>query len=206
MNPNRLNGLVDGVFAIAMTLLVLDLPRPGGSNALVHDLEIHWDAYVAYLVSFGTLGVVWLEHRGMMLAVRGTNRRIIEITFVFLLFVALLPWPTALAAEFADEPRSDRLVAFLYSSTMLLIAAALAGAWACLNAHPWLLEERLRSKFDASFGRTALVCVPYLLAMVVAFLSPQASLAIDAAVVVYLALSSNALERAEAGPTRAAGD
>src|SRR5436309_1578124 len=84
MRPNRLNTIVDGVFAIAMTLLVLDLPHPGQSAQLVHDLEVHWDAYIAYLVSFATIGVVWVEHHGMMLAVRRTSRQFMEVTFLFL--------------------------------------------------------------------------------------------------------------------------
>ena len=78
MRPSRLNTIVDGIFAIAMTLLVLDLPRPSLTKELVHDLEIEWDAYVAYIVSFATLGVVWLEHHGMMIAVRRTSRRFIN--------------------------------------------------------------------------------------------------------------------------------
>jgi uncharacterized membrane protein len=74
MKTNRLNAVVDGVFAIAMTLLVLDLPRPTGIRTVTHDLEAHSDAYIAYLVSFATLGIVWLEHHSMMLAVRRTSR------------------------------------------------------------------------------------------------------------------------------------
>src|ERR1700749_4550552 len=127
MRPSRLNTIVDGVFAIAMTLLVLDLPHPSLPKELAHDLEIHWDAYVAYLVSFATLGVVWLEHHGMMIAVRRTSRRFIEITLLFLLFIAVVPWPTARAAQFADEHRAARLVTVLYSVNMLFIALALAG-------------------------------------------------------------------------------
>jgi uncharacterized membrane protein len=198
MSPNRLNTIVDGVFAIAMTLLVLDLPRPALSSQLVHDLEIHWDAYIAYLVSFATLGVVWLEHHGMMLAVRKTNRHFIEITLVFLLFVAILPWPTSLGAQFADEAKYAGLVTFLYSSNMLLIALAVAGSWAYLSRRPQLLAEEMQEKFRASFPRAAWVCVPYVLAIVVAPFNYLVSLLIDGAVVVYLAITTNALERMEA--------
>jgi uncharacterized membrane protein len=201
MKTNRLNAIVDGVFAIAMTLLVLDLPRPTNLGQVTHDLEIHWDAYIAYLVSFATLGVFWLEHRGMMLAVRRTSRTLIEITFVFLLFVALLPWPTALTAEYADEASASGLVTFIYSATMFLIAAALAGVWAYVSHHPELLVDDLASSFRQSFRRTCLVCVPYLVALPTALVSPVASLLIDATVVVFLASTQSPLERAEAGRT-----
>jgi uncharacterized membrane protein len=198
-SPTRLNTIVDGVFAIAMTLLVLDLPRPLLSGQVVHDLEVHWDSYIAYLVSFATLGVVWLEHHGMMIAVRRTSRRFIELTFVFLLFVAVLPWPTALTAQFADEARTAKLVTVMYSSTMFFIALTMAGAWAYLSRNERMLSFDLKDSFRAALPRTAAVCGPYLLAILVAFFNPLSSLVIDAAVVVYLALSRSPLERVEAG-------
>jgi uncharacterized membrane protein len=199
MRPSRLNTIVDGIFAIAMTLLVLDLPRPSLTRELVHDLEINWDAYVAYIVSFATLGVVWLEHHGMMIAVRRTSRRFIEVTLLFLLFIALLPWPTALVAEFIEHHSTARVVAVLYSTNMLLIALAMAGSWAYLSRRDALIVPGSEVNFRASLPRATFVCVPYLVAILVAFFSPLTSLLIDGAVVLYLAISSSPLERAEAG-------
>ena len=103
MGPGRLHALVDGVFAIALTLLVLDLPKPLFSTHLVHVLLHQWPSYVAYLVSFVTIGILWIEHHGMMSAVRGIDRRFLERTLVFLLFISIIPWPTALAANYADR-------------------------------------------------------------------------------------------------------
>jgi uncharacterized membrane protein len=206
MRPSRLNTIVDGIFAIAMTLLVLDLPRPSLTRELVHDLEINWDAYVAYIVSFATLGVVWLEHHGMMIAVRRTSRRFIEVTLLFLLFIALLPWPTALVAEFIEHHSTARVVTVLYSTNMLFISLALAGSWAYLSRRDALIAPGLEVNFRASLPRTGIVCVPYMVAILVAFFSPLTSLFIDGAVVLYLAISSSPLERAEAGSLGAAED
>jgi uncharacterized membrane protein len=204
MRPSRLNTIVDGIFAIAMTLLVLDLPRPSLTRELVHDLEIEWDAYVAYVVSFATLGVVWLEHHGMMMAVRRTSRRFMEVTLLFLLFVALLPWPTALVAQFIEHHSTARVVTVLYSTNMLFIALAMAGSWAYLSRRVALISPGLEVNFRASLPRTSIVCVPYLVAILVAFFSPLASLFIDGAVVLYLAISSSPLERVEGGSLGAA--
>ncbi|MGO9456314.1 MAG: TMEM175 family protein [Acidimicrobiales bacterium] len=187
MRPGRLHTLVDGVFAIAMTLLVLDLPRPEVSRLVAHDLEVRWDAYVAYLVSFATLGILWMEHHEMMSAVVITTRRFIERTLVFLLFVAAVPWPTALAAQFADEPRAARLVAALYSATMLLLSLALAWNWAYLTKHTRLVAEPARDALPAAYRRSILVPLPYLIAVGVAFVSPIASLVIDALTVTFYA-------------------
>ncbi len=106
MGPGRLHALIDGVFAIALTLLVLDLPRPAHSAHLVHDLLHAWPSYVAYLVSFITIGILWIEHHGMMSAVCGIDRRFLERTLAFLLFISIIPWPTALAADYANQSAS----------------------------------------------------------------------------------------------------
>src|ERR1039458_4259594 len=103
VGPGRLQALIDGVFAIALTLLVLDLPRPVAATPLGHDLLRQWPSYVAYLVSFATIGIIWIEHHGMMSAVRSINRRFLERTLVFLLFVSIIPWPTAIASQYADK-------------------------------------------------------------------------------------------------------
>lgn len=84
-------------------------PPPSQLAQVAHDPEVHWDGYVAYLVSFATLGLVWLEHHGMLLADRRTSRFFIEVIFGFLLFVAFLPWPPALTAQFAVEPTAPGL-------------------------------------------------------------------------------------------------
>ena len=75
MGPGRLHALIDGVFAIAVTLLVLDLPKPPGSARFVHRLLEAWPSYAAYVVSFATIALIWVEHHGMMSAVRFVNRR-----------------------------------------------------------------------------------------------------------------------------------
>jgi uncharacterized membrane protein len=125
---------------------------------------------------------------------------------VFLLFVALLPWPTALVAEFIDQHRAARVVTVLYSTNMLLIALALSGSWAFLSRRQRLIAPNLEGVFRASLARTTTVCIPYLVAILVAFFSPLASLFMDGAVVLYLAISSSPLERAEAGSLGAAED
>jgi uncharacterized membrane protein len=135
----------------------------------------------------------------MMLAVPRASRYFIEITFAFLLFVALLPWPTALIAEFANDASTSHPVTFLHSATMFLIAASLAGSWAHLGRSKSLLDEELSPSFQRSFRWTSMVCLPYLVAMAVALLSPLASLLIDAGVFVFLAITRSPLEQVEAG-------
>jgi uncharacterized membrane protein len=190
LGPGRLHALIDGVFAIALTLLVLDLPRPAHSAQLVHDLLHAWPSYVAYLVSFVTIGLLWIEHHGMMSAVRGIDRRFLERTLAFLLFISIIPWPTALAADYADQAVPEaRATAVLYAATMLMMGLTFTWGWRYLAAHPALVAEAARPAFPAGARRALLGGLVYLVAIAVAFLSPIASVAIDALVAIYFAAS-----------------
>jgi uncharacterized membrane protein len=190
LGPGRLHALIDGIFAIALTLLVLDLPKPAHSARLVHDLLNAWPSYVAYLVSFLTIGILWIEHHGMMSAVRSINRRFLERTLIFLLFISIIPWPTGLAADYADQAVPEaRAVAILYAATMLMMGLTFAWGWSYLVAHPELVAEPARPALPAGARRALLGGLVYLIAIAVAFLSPKASFAIDAIVAVYFAAS-----------------
>jgi len=190
MGPSRLHALIDGVFAIALTLLVLDLPKPQHSTQLVHDLVRQWPSYLAYLVSFVTLGILWIEHHGMMGAVRSIDRRFLERTLAFLLFISVIPWPTALAADYARQGFGEaRAVAILYAATMLMMGLTFAWGWHYLTIHSELVAEPARSAFTAGTRRALLGGLVYLLAIGVAFISPLGSFAIDAVVAGYFAVS-----------------
>jgi uncharacterized membrane protein len=190
VGPGRLHALIDGVFAIGVTLLVLDLPRPGDTEHLSHDLLHQWPAYVAYVVSFVTIGLLWIEHHGMMSALDRINRRFLERTLVFLLFISLIPWPTALAAEYVrsgGEPA--RAAAILYAGTMLLMGLSFASGWRFLTAHPELVNDAARAAFPAGTRRAVLGALVYVPAILVAFVSPDASFAVDALIAAYFAVS-----------------
>jgi uncharacterized membrane protein len=191
VGPSRLEALVDGVFAIAMTLLVLDLPRPKGSTTLAHDLLHQWPSYVAYLVSFVTVGILWIEHHGMMSAVREVNRRFLERTLLFLLFVSIIPWPTAIAAEYANHGSQAGAAAILYAATMLLMGLSFSFGWRYLADHPAMVAEPARMAFPAGARRAMLGGLVYVVAIAVAPASSAASFAIDALVAIYFAASKS---------------
>ena len=190
MGPSRLHALIDGVFAIALTLLVLDLPRPLSSIHLAHDLLHQWPSYVAYLVSFVTIGILWIEHHGMMSAVRAIDRRFLELTLAFLLFISVIPWPTALAASYATKGFAQaRTAAVLYAATMLMMGLTFALGWRYLARHSELVVLSARPAFNACTRRALLGGLVYLLAIAFVFVKPMGSFAIDALVAVYFASS-----------------
>ena len=174
-----------------MTLLVLDLPKPQGSTALAHDLLSHWPNYAAYLVSFVTVGIVWIEHHGMMSAVREINRRFLERTLLFLLFVSVIPWPTAIAAEYATHGSQASVAAILYAATMLLMGLSFWEGWRYLARHPAMVAEPARPAFPAGARRAMLGGLVYALAIAIAPVNATASFGIDALVAVYFAASKS---------------
>jgi len=190
MGPGRLHALIDGVFAIAVTLLVLDLPTLPGSANFVHRLAENWPSYAAYLVSFTTIALIWIEHHGMMSAVRFVNRRFLERTLLFLLFVSVIPWPTALAAEHIRQSGAPaRAVALLYAATMMLMGLSMALSWRYLSEHEQLVAEPARPAMPAGARRAVLGALAYIPAIIFALLVPAISFAIDAAIAIYFALS-----------------
>jgi len=199
MGPGRLHALIDGIFAIAITLLVLDLPKPEDPEHLAADLLHAWPSYAAYLVSFATVGVLWIEHHGMMSAVRRIDRRFLERSLLLLLFVTTIPWPTQLAAASFDTGPQARPAAVLYAATMLGLGLSFAWSWRYLVIHPDLVSEPARPALRAGFTRALLGSLPYAAAVAVAFVSPQASFAIDALVVVYFAVSRSSVPGLIAG-------
>jgi uncharacterized membrane protein len=186
-----LHGLIDGVFAIAMTLLVLDLPRPQDSTRLAHDLLQEWPTYAAYLVSFITVAIVWIEHHGMMAAVDRINRRFLERTLLFLLFVSIIPWPTAIAADYINTGSQAKPAAVLYASVMMFMGLSFSLGWRYLSDHPDLVAEPARPALRAGMLRALVGGLVYVVAIAIAFVNADASFALDALIAAYFALSKS---------------
>jgi uncharacterized membrane protein len=122
----RLEGFSDGVFAIAITLLVLDLgvSADAGEDLLQSILD-EWPSLLAYLTSFLTIGVVWLQHSAITGALRTADATLYRLNLLVLLLASFLPFPTKLAAEFVGERDPERVAVVFYGLTLLALAFAL---------------------------------------------------------------------------------
>src|SRR3954451_4192118 len=98
MPPGRLEAFSDGVFAIAITLLVIELHPPSGGEPLVATLEQEWPRYLGYLVSFAFIGGVWIAHSNMTRFLRVVDAPLLRLNLLLLLFVSLLPFTPATVA------------------------------------------------------------------------------------------------------------
>jgi uncharacterized membrane protein len=129
MSTRRMEALSDGVFSIAMTLLVLEIAIPPGSQDLLHDFLHHWPAYLAYVVSFATIGGVWLAHNVITEFLTQAVPTLIRLNLILLMFVAFLPFPTRLLAEYLENVNQERVAATIYGTTLFATNILVAVLW-----------------------------------------------------------------------------
>ena len=115
-----MEALSDGVIAIAITLLVLELAIHPPGSALHQVLHI-WPAYVAYVISFLTIGAAWLAHTSLTNRLERVDSVFLKLNLLFLLFVTFLPFPTGLVGEALRDRSDERVFITLYGLTLLAI-------------------------------------------------------------------------------------
>ena len=192
MSPSRLSAFSDGVFAIAITLLVLDIhvPDPAATADLASELGAQWPSYVAYAVSFLTIGIIWINHHAMIRRLKAVDHSILILNLLLLLFVAILPFTTALMAAYLKEGQGDHLAAAIYGGSFLLMSIA----FATLNHHILFLKTHLMAEPMDEGRRRAILArgvaglAPYLIATILAAVSPYVTLAICGAIAAFYAL------------------
>jgi uncharacterized membrane protein len=174
--PSRTEAFSDGVFAIAITLLVLDLHVPDSSLTKVWaGIGEQWPSYLAYVTSFATIAGIWLAHHSMFQNLDFINSRVIRINLLLLLGVTFLPFPTRLMAQALGNEDAERAAVLFYGGTLLVISLVLAALWYALESDESLHASRggeTRQEFKA-IGRAIVPGIAlYLVATAVAFVAP----------------------------------
>jgi uncharacterized membrane protein len=189
MDSGRLEAFSDGVFAIAITLLVLDLIVPGMEEAheigLGAALAAEWPSYFAYLVSFFVIGIIWINHHTMFTMVNQVDRRVLFVNLLLLLTISVIPFPTRLLAEYLLDGDAG-IAAAVYSATMFVMGLAFASLWLAITRDARLLhspiDPAVRRAALRRFGAGGLV---YALTIGLSFVSAVATLAVHAALAIY---------------------
>lgn len=193
---NRVEAFSDGVMAIAITLLVLELKVPAPDEIrdgqLLDTLLARWPSYVAYLAAFLTIGIVWLNHHTMLSRIARFDGRLHWLNLTLLLGVATLPFPTALLADYVAAPGWNASVAAAaYGLTATFLALPWGFFWRHLRDHPELLEQG----YDAGHAQTELrrgtLGLPiYAAATAVSLVAPLLALALYMAIAAIYAVTS----------------
>jgi uncharacterized membrane protein len=189
MPTNRLEAFSDGVFAIAITLLVLDLrvpqdPADGLGHALWFDL---WPNYFAYVVSFVVIGIIWINHHAVVGAIGRADQTVLALNLLLLMTVVALPFTTSLVAEYLRDGGADaRLAVAVYSAGMVLNAVSWTLLWRYVAHRPALLAAHVDPAAARASVRGFNLGLPiYALTVGVSFVNAYAGLVLHFVLALY---------------------
>jgi len=191
MKNTRLEAFSDAVFAVAITLLALDLPnRPIHSDrTLLSMLGAEWPHFAAYVVSFVTIGIIWVNHHEMLREAAHIDRSALLLNLLLLLAIVELPWATSVLATHLTQPDDGRLAAVIYAGSLLVMGAAFTLVHAYLLRDPRRRASRsIEGAQGVALRRNLAGILPYVLGCALAFVSPFLTVGACAMAAVYYAV------------------
>ncbi len=191
MTTSRMEAFSDGVFAIAITLLILNIGVPNSANGrLAHDLLAQWPSYAAYIASFLLIGIYWVNHHALVRKIARTDRGLLFTNLLFLMSIAFLPFPTAVLARFLRAGHDQQTAAAVYGLAAWLAALTFVAIWIYAARNKRLLREDLEDRESAVMTLQTLGGpVVYLAAIGVAFINPVAALVVYTLVPIFYILA-----------------
>lgn len=187
MDRGRLEAFSDGVFAVAITLLVVNLAVPVPDHGLLgRQLVTHWPSFAAYGISFLTIGIIWVNHHGLFRNFADVDRTMLFLNLLMLFFVVTIPFATATMATYLRSRGTDAsLAAAIYQGVFLCMSLAFGGLswWSIRHRH--LVVPLTGAAARMALVRFAIGNLAYAAAIGVAYLSAPASLLVSALVAVY---------------------
>lgn len=189
MSKERVETLSDGVFAIAITLLVLTIAQPGNYNHLAQELADRWPGFAAYVVSFAVIGIMWFNHHSIFAHFERVDRGLVYLNLLLLMTIVFIPYPTGIFGQALQKGQGAQTAAVFYSVVMTITAYA----WSAL----WVYASRGRRLLSPGFPEaqrgiaTVLFTIGsalYTITVGIAFISAFACLAFHALLAVYYAL------------------
>ena len=188
MDKGRVETFSDGVFAIAITLLVLTIAQPSDFGRLAHQLVNRWPSLAAYVVSFTVIGIMWVNHHTIFTHLRVVNRGLFYFNLLLLMTIVFIPYPTEVFGEALSRSRGATTAAVFYSATMTINALAWASLWLYASMGRRLLnwdfpeqQRRVSTILFISGGAF------YAISIGIAYINPYLCLAFHAVLAIYYA-------------------
>jgi uncharacterized membrane protein len=192
VDTTRLETFSDGVFAIAATLLILDVHAAGGSAT--HGLVHAWPSYAVYAISFATIGIIWVNHHTVFRQIGRVDRTFLFINVFFLMVVSFIPFPTRVLGEHLRD--GSRAPAFAYGLTFTLMAILYGALWFYAAVGRRLIasgaDQRTVSGISRSFLPGSFV---YAAATLTSLASTYVAVVLYAAIAVFYMLESSIFGR-----------
>jgi uncharacterized membrane protein len=143
-DTGRTEAFSDGVFAIAITLLILEISVPESDfGNLWRGIAHQWPAYLAYATSFITIGGIWLIHHGIFRRLQYANTSVMRLNLALLMAVSFLPFPTKLLAEAIHDTDAERAAVIFYGATLLVISLLLSALWGVMTRDRVLVKPEV---------------------------------------------------------------
>jgi uncharacterized membrane protein len=175
MTTHRIEALADGIFAIAMTLLVLNLALPEAGKGLtgLHSLLFgQLDNLFCYALSFVLLAIFWIRHHQQFHFIKRTDGKHLWINIFFLMFVALMPFSTSLVGDYSNEPLAE----VFFGSNIFMLSMLLLCSWTYATNHHRLVDPSLDApRIALAKKRGTVTMLVAVLAMGLSFVNPQIS-------------------------------
>ena len=186
----RVEAFSDGVFAIAMTLLVLNVKvpiasRPGQLGSLLWQ---QWPSYLAFVISFAFIGIMWVNHHRLFVHIRRIDHTLLILNGALLLGATAVPFPTAVLAQYLGKP-DEKAAMMLYNGTYLVVAIFFNVLWRYAASRHRLLGEAVDvAEVNRITRQYAFGPLLYLVCFVLAYINVAASLALNVGLAIFFAL------------------
>jgi uncharacterized membrane protein len=183
----RVEAFSDGMFAIAITLLILEMKVPSpGQGQLAAALVRQWPSYLAFFLSFAFIGIMWMNHHRMFTHIQRSNDTLLVLNLLLLLGVTAVPFPTAVLATYLGTTQ-QRTAALFYNGVFVVIAFFFNLTWRYAVSRRLLDESMLMSAATIS-RQYAFGPLMYILCFIVAWFDVRVSIALSVALAIFYAL------------------
>jgi uncharacterized membrane protein len=195
----RVEAFSDGVFAIAITLIILEIRVPHAEGvALVDALLQQWPSYLAYIISFLSIGVMWVNHHNLFKYIRRVDNIFLFLNSLLLMVICAVNFSTALLAEHILNPQNQQVASLVYSGVGIVIALLFNLLWRYATHENRLIgrqvDQRLTQAITEQYRFGPLL---YLLAFALVFINIWLSLLLQAGLVVFFSLTDSTRIRAQ---------
>jgi uncharacterized membrane protein len=201
LDKGRMEGFSDGVFGFAITLLVVDLAiHPPGSA--LHQLLQSWPSYVAYLISFLTIGGAWLGHTALTDRLTHVDSLFLRLNLFLLLGVAFLPFPTGLMADALRKTADERVFVTVYGLTLLAIRLIAFGLDGYARRQHLYSPQGTDQELRTDQRKFLPIIVGYVIAILIGLALPRLAVALYFALAVWLVVPFGQVVRVVSGSHR----
>jgi len=179
VDTGRLEAFSDGVFAIAITLLIIQVGVKEQGGSLTYRLAEQWPSYVSYVVSFAVIGIIWLNHHQIFRHIRVADHGLVVLNLALLLLVSFIPFPTKVIGDELGSGSYDdqRTAALFYGLTFVAVSLAFTALWMWAASRRRLIEPNTPQPLVDARTRRYLLGIPaYPVATLVAIWSPYGAL------------------------------